>query len=92
MRAFEKKFCVSESQTVTPLQNNNVCVLQWLAKLLLLNLSVGLMILVMRYVMTEALWFEILLLVLCNIVFLVYDFALTRLLAAYVRVWRKKLR
>ena len=67
-------------------------VLQWLAKLLLLNLSVGVMILLMRYVMTEALWFEILLLVLCNIVFLVYDFALSRLLVAYVRVWRKKLR
>ena len=67
-------------------------VLQWLAKLLLLNLSVVLLILVMRYVMTEALWFEILLLVLCNIVFVVYDFALSRLLVAYVRVWRKKLR
>lgn len=67
-------------------------VLQWIAKLLLLNLSVALMILAMRYVMAEALWFEVLLLVLCNIVFVVYDFAISRLLISYIRVWRKRLR
>ena len=43
-------------------------------------------------VMTEALWFEIMTLILANIVFVVYDVALTRLLRAYVLVWRKKLK
>lgn len=61
-------------------------------KILLLNACTGLMLLAVRYVMTEALWFEIMTLVLANIVFVVYDVALTRLLRAYVLVWRKKLK
>ena len=50
------------------------------------------MLLLIRYVIAEALWFEILTLVLANIVFVVYDYALTHLLRAYVFVWRKKLK
>ncbi len=61
-------------------------------KLLLLNACTFLMLLAVRYVMTEALWFEIMTLLLANIVFAVYDVALTRLLNAYVLVWRKKLK
>lgn len=61
-------------------------------KVLLLNACTALMLLAVRYVMTEALWFEIMTLVLANIVFVVYDVALTRLLRAYVFVWRKKLK
>ncbi len=61
-------------------------------KVLLLNGCTALMLLAVRYVMTEALWFEIMTLVLANIVFVVYDIALTRLLRAYVFVWRKKLK
>lgn len=61
-------------------------------KILLLNACTALMLLAVRYVMTEALWFEIMVLVLANIVFVVYDVALTRLLRAYVFVWRKKLK
>ena len=61
-------------------------------KILLLNVSTALMLLAVRYVMTEALWFEIMTLVLANIVFVVYDYALTQLLRAYVFVWRKKLK
>ncbi|MBQ5390576.1 MAG: hypothetical protein IIU58_06695 [Clostridia bacterium] len=61
-------------------------------KILLLNVCTALMLLAVRYVMTEALWFEILTLVVANIVFVVYDVALTRLLGAYVFVWRKKLK
>ncbi|MBR5539041.1 MAG: hypothetical protein IKU61_04000 [Clostridia bacterium] len=61
-------------------------------KILLLNASVMLMLLALRYVMTEALWFEIMTLILANVVFIVYDYALTKLLCAYVFVWRKKLR
>ncbi len=61
-------------------------------KILLLNACTALMLLAVRYVMTEALWFEIMTLVLANIVFVVYDVALTRLLRAYVFVWRKKLK
>lgn len=61
-------------------------------KFALLNACMFLMLLAMRYIMTEALWFEIMLLVLANIVFVVYDFALTTLLRAYVFVWRKKLK
>ena len=61
-------------------------------KFLLLNMCIFAMLLVVRYVMTEALWFEIMVLVLANIVFVVYDYALTTLLRAYVFVWRKKLK
>ena len=61
-------------------------------KVLLLNACTALMLLAVRYVMTEALWFEIMTLVIANIVFVVYDVALTRLLRAYVFVWRKKLK
>lgn len=61
-------------------------------KFLLLNVCIFAMLLVVRYVMTEALWFEIMVLVLANIVFVVYDYALTTLLRAYVFVWRKKLK
>lgn len=61
-------------------------------KILLLNVCTSLMLLAVRYVMTEALWFEIMTLILANIVFVVYDVALTRLLRAYVFVWRKKLK
>lgn len=61
-------------------------------KFLLLNGCTFLMLLAVRYVVAEALWFEIMTLVLVNIVFVVYDIALTRLLRAYVFVWRKKLK
>ncbi|MBQ6892716.1 MAG: hypothetical protein IJN48_00780 [Clostridia bacterium] len=61
-------------------------------KFALLNFCIFAMLLLVRYVMTEALWFEIMVLVLANIVFVVYDIALTRLLRAYVLVWRKKLK
>lgn len=61
-------------------------------KFVLLNVSIGVMLLAVRYVMAEALWFEIMVLALANIVFVVYDVALTRLLRAYVFVWRKKLK
>lgn len=61
-------------------------------KILLLNICTFLMLLAVRYVVAEALWFEIMTLVLANIVFVVYDVALTRLLHAYVFVWRKKLK
>ncbi len=61
-------------------------------KILLLNVCVFLMLLAVRYVIAEALWFEIMVLVLANIVFVVYDYALTHLLRAYIFVWRKKLR
>ncbi len=61
-------------------------------KFVLLNVSIAVMLLAVRYVMTEALWFEIMVLVLANIVFVVYDVALTRLLRAYILVWRKKLK
>ena len=61
-------------------------------KILLLNVCTALMLLAVRYVMTEALWFEIMTLVLANIVFVVYDYALSQLLRAYVFVWRKKLK
>lgn len=67
-------------------------ILQWAAKLLTLNAAVLVMILVVRYVAAEALWFEVLLLVTANIVFVIYDIALTRLMRAYVLVWRKRLR
>ena len=67
-------------------------ILQWVAKLLTLNAAVFVMILVVRYVAAEALWFEVLLLVTANIVFVIYDIALTRLMRAYVLVWRKRLR
>ena len=61
-------------------------------KILLLNACTFLMLLAVRYVIAEALWFEIMTLLLANFVFAVYDFALTRLLRAYVFVWRKKLK
>lgn len=61
-------------------------------KILMLNVCTALMLLAVRYVMTEALWFEIMTLVLANIVFVVYDYALSQLLRAYVFVWRKKLK
>ena len=61
-------------------------------KILLLNGCTVLMLLLVRYVIAEALWFEIFTLVLANIVFVVYDYALTHLLRAYVFVWRKKLK
>lgn len=61
-------------------------------KILLLNVCTAIMLVAVRYVMAEALWFEIMVLVLVNIVFVVYDYALSILLRAYVFVWRKKLR
>lgn len=61
-------------------------------KILLVNLCTFIMLLAVRYVVQEALWFEIMTLVLANIVFVVYDYALTTLLRAYVFVWRKKLK
>ena len=63
-----------------------------LLKFALLNVCMVLMLLAVRYIMAEALWFEIMLLVLANVVFVVYDFALTTLLRTYVFVWRKKLK
>ena len=59
-------------------------------KIALLNVCTFAMLLVVRYVMTVALWFEIMVLVIANIVFVVYDYALTQLLRTYVFVWRKK--
>lgn len=47
---------------------------------------------VMKVQFEEANWFLILLLVLCNIVFAVYDYAISNLLRAYIFVWRKKLK
>lgn len=61
-------------------------------KIVLLNVCTFAMLLVVRYVMTEALWFEIMVLVLANIVFVVYDFAISQLMRSYVFVWRKKLK
>lgn len=61
-------------------------------KIVLLNVCTFAMLLVVRYVMTEALWFEIMVLVLANIVFVVYDYALTQLLRVYVFKWRKILK
>lgn len=61
-------------------------------KFALLNVCIFAMLLIVRYVMTEALWFEIMVLVIANIVFVVYDYALTHLLRAYIFVWRKKLK
>lgn len=61
-------------------------------KFVLLNVCIFVMLLAVRYVMVEALWFEIMVLVLANIVFVVYDYALSQLLRAYVFVWRKKLK
>lgn len=61
-------------------------------KILLLNVSTLLMLLAVRYVVAEALWFEILTLVIANFVFVLYDYAITKLLRAYVFVWRKKLK
>lgn len=66
--------------------------LVWVAKVVTMNAAVFVMILIVRYVAAEALWFEILLLVTANIVFVIYDIALTRLMRAYVLVWRKRLR
>lgn len=67
-------------------------VLCLILKFVLLNVCIFAMLLVVRYVMTEALWFEIMVLVLANVVFVVYDYALSTLLRAYVFVWRKKLK
>lgn len=61
------------------------------AKFLTLNAVVFVMLCVMRAFAVEVLWFEILLAVTLNFVFLVYDIALTRLLRAYLLVWRKRL-
>ena len=61
-------------------------------KLLLLNVCTVLMLLAARFVMAEALWLDVLTLVLVNVVFVIYDVALTRLLGMYVFVWRKKLK
>lgn len=61
-------------------------------KIALLNVCTFAMLLVVRYVMTEALWFEIMVLFLANIVFVIYDYALTTLLRAYVFKWRKMLK
>lgn len=65
-------------------------------KFVLLNVCVALMTVFSLFVMgaklEEAIWFEILVLVLCNIVFVVYDYALSQLLRAYIFVWRKKLK
>ncbi len=61
-------------------------------KILLLNICTAAMLAIVRYVIAEALWFEILTLLLANIVFVVYDCALSQLLRAYVFVWRKKLK
>ena len=63
----------------------------WIAKVATLNAATFLMILIVRYVATEALWFELLLLAVANVVFVIYDIALTRLMRAYVLVWRKRL-
>ena len=65
---------------------------QWIAKLLLLNVCTGVMLLVLRLFAVSAAWFEILTLALANLVFIVYDIALSRLLRAYVFAWRKKLK
>lgn len=65
---------------------------QWAAKLLLLNVCTGAMLLVLRLFAVSAAWFEILTLALANLVFIVYDIALSRLLRAYVLAWRKKLK
>lgn len=61
-------------------------------KILLLNVCTAVMLLLVRYVIAEALWFEILTLVMANAVFVVYDYALSQLLRAYIFVWRKKLK
>ena len=61
-------------------------------KIALLNVCTFAMLLLVRYVMAEALWFEIMVLVLANIVFVVYDYALSTLLRAYVFKWRKILK
>ena len=61
-------------------------------KFLLLNVCTVLMLLAARFVMAEALWLDVLTLVLVNVVFVIYDVALTRLLGMYVFVWRKKLK
>ena len=64
-------------------------------KFVLLNASIALMLGIVMLTVgyaAEALWFEIMVLVLANVVFVVYDVALTRLLRAYVFVWRKKLK
>lgn len=66
--------------------------LQWLLKLILLNICVGVMLLVLRLFTVSTAWFEALTLVLANFVFIVYDIALSRLLRAYVFAWRKKLK
>lgn len=50
------------------------------------------MLLVLRLFAVSAAWFEILTLALANLVFIVYDIALSRLLRAYVFAWRKKLK
>ena len=63
----------------------------WIAKVATLNAAAFLMILAVRYVAAEALWFELLLLAVANVVFVIYDVALTRLMRAYVLVWRRRL-
>ena len=65
-------------------------------KFVLLNACTALMVVFSLFVMgasfKEALWFEILVLVLCNIVFVVYDYALSQILRTYIFVWRRKLK
>lgn len=61
-------------------------------KILLLNGCTVLLLLGARLFATEAPWFEAVMLLLANFVFVIYDFALTRLLGAYIFVWRKKLK
>ena len=65
--------------------------LSWVCKFALLNASVCLMLLLVRYVMVDPLWLEITTLVGCNLAFLLLDILMDRLLVLYVRLWRKKL-
>lgn len=67
--------------------------LAFVCKLALLNLCMLLAITAARFLFSlSAEWLDVLLLVLANGVFLVYDFALGVLLRAYVFKWRKKLK
>ena len=61
-------------------------------KMLLLNTCTVLMLLGARLFAAEAEWFEAVTLLAANFTFVIYDFAITRLLCTYVFVWRKKLK
>ena len=61
------------------------------AKFLLLNVCTVVLIFVIEALTAaDTWWFRLLLLVMSNVVFAVYDYALTVLLRAYVYKWRKK--